>query len=106
MVAGRRTLTVRPQAQFLAREAAQRRTTTDAFKQFSHQRAGIEGTHAQAVRHCGLRCSRSIGEPRTHIQHVATATGINLVRITAWMNGLPCATTKVAPFVALMTAAA
>jgi transposase len=60
-VAGRRTLTVRPQAKFLALEAARRRTTTDEFKQLYHQRAGIEGTHAQAVRRCGLRRSRYIG---------------------------------------------
>ena len=105
-IAGRRTLTVRPQTKFLALEAARQRATTDEFRQLYHQRAGIEGTHAQAVRRCGLRRSRYIGEPRTHLQHVATATGINLYRITAWMQGIPCASTKVALFVALMTAAA
>jgi len=105
-IAGRRTLAVRPQAKFIAQEAARQRAMTAECKQLYHQRAGIEGTHAQAVRRCGVRRSRYIGEPRTHLQHVATATGINLYRITAWMQGIPCATTKVAPFVDLMTAIA
>jgi len=51
------------------------------------QRAGIEGTHAQGVRRMGLRRSRYIGEPRTHLQHVATATAINLCRLYDWFMG-------------------
>ena len=57
-IAGRRTLSVRPQATFLALEAARQRAMTAECKQLYHQRAGIEGTHAQAVRRCGVRRSR------------------------------------------------
>jgi len=45
------------------------------------QRAGIEGTHLQAVRVMGLRRSRYMGLAKTHLQHVSTAAAINVVRI-------------------------
>jgi hypothetical protein len=36
----------------------------------------------------GLRRSRYIGEPRTHLQHVATAAAINLSRLYDWLIGV------------------
>lgn len=85
---GRRTLTVRRREAHQALEAARRREQAEEFAQLYDQRAGIEGTHAQGVRRMGLRRSRYIGEPRTHLQHVATATAINLCRITDWVAGI------------------
>ena len=63
----RRTLTVRRREAYEALEAARQREQTEEFAQVYAQRAGIEGTHAQGVRRMGLRRSRSIGEPRTHV---------------------------------------
>jgi transposase len=53
------------------------------------QRAGIEGVHAQGVRRMGLRRSRYIGEPRTHLQHVVTATAMNMCRVHDWLGVFP-----------------
>ena len=105
-ISGRRLLSVRPQAKFEALTAARQRATTKEFAELYHQRAGIEGTHAQAIRRCGLRRSRYIGEPRTHLQHVATAAGINLYRLLNWITGIPPARTKASPFIILMQSAA
>ncbi len=76
----RRTLSVRRQEAHFAFHAARQREQTEEFKERSAERAGIEGVHAQAVRRMGLRRSRCIGEPRTHLQHVVTATALNLCR--------------------------
>ena len=62
-----RQLTVRPQAQHEAIQAARQRQQTAAFKAQYAQRAGVEGTHSQAIRRCGLRQSRSIGLAKTHL---------------------------------------
>ena len=71
-----------------ALEAARQREQTEEFTQLYDQRAGIEGTHAQGVRRMGLRRSRYIGEPRTHLQHVVTATAINMCRLHDWLTGV------------------
>jgi IS5 family transposase len=55
----------------------------EKFQQTSQTRAGIEGTLSQAVRGMGMRRSRSDGLQKTHLQHVLTATAVNLVRIDA-----------------------
>jgi transposase len=83
-----RTLTVRRHQAYVALEAARQRELTKAFAELYAQRAGIEGTHAQGVRRMGLRRSRYIGEPRTHLQHVAIATAINLSRLYDWLTGI------------------
>ena len=36
----------------------------------------------------GLRRSRSIGEPRTHLQHVVTAAALNVCRLDEWLTGV------------------
>jgi transposase len=101
-----RTLTLHPPAQALALRAARIRKQTDAFRVISAQRAGGEGTHSQGVRNCGLRRSRYIGEPKTHLQHSVSAVDINLLRINTWLNGTPLAPTRQSPFARLMTQAA
>ena len=40
------------------------------------------------VRRMGLRRSRYIGEPRTHLQHVVTATAMNVCRLHDWLEGI------------------
>ena len=83
----RRTLTVRRREASEALEVARQREQSEAFALLYAGRAGIEGTHAQGVRRMGLRRSRYIGEPRTHLQHVATAAAINVCRLDEWLAG-------------------
>ena len=71
-----RTLTIYPKEQYEALQKARQRQETEAFKEQYGKRAGIEGTISQGVRSMGLRRSRYIGLPRTHLQHVATAAAI------------------------------
>jgi transposase len=96
-----RTLTVFPQEQYEALLLARERQQTADFKNLYSARAGIEGTISQAVRIMDLRQSRYIGLARTHLQHVATAAAINLVRIVDWLNGARPADTRISPFLAL-----
>ena len=59
--------------QYEALQAARQRQTTEAFQRQYAPRAGIESTHAQGIRRCGLRQSRYIGLAKTHLQHMAIA---------------------------------
>src|SRR5215467_3350685 len=83
----RRTLTLHSKEQTQALLAARQREHTDAFKEAYRHRAGIEGTHAQALRAMGLRRSRYIGLRKTHLGHIAVAAAINLVRLTGFLRG-------------------
>jgi transposase len=84
-----------------ALQAAHKRQTTEAFQQAYALRSGIESTHEQAIRRCGLRRSRYIGLAKTHLQHLLTAVAINLVRLSDWWAGISRAKTRCSPFVAL-----
>jgi Transposase DDE domain len=79
----RRTLTVCPRLQ----PQALQRAKTEDFKAFDARRASVEGTISQGVRVMGLRRSRSIGQEKTHLQHVATAAAMNIVRLMRWLDG-------------------
>ena len=76
-----RQLTVRPQAHHEAIQAARERQETAEFTAHYARRVRIEGTHTQAIRRCGLRQCRYIGYARMHLQHILTATALNLVRV-------------------------
>jgi transposase len=84
-----------------ALQAARQHQTTDVFRRQYAARAGIEGTHEQAIRRCGLRQSRYLGSAKTHLQHLITATAINVVRVAAWLEGTPRAKTRRSAFAAL-----
>jgi transposase len=99
--AGPRHLTLRPQAEHEALLAARQRQTTATFKTQYAARAGIEGTLSQGVRAFGLRQARYRGLAKTHLQHVATATAVNIVRLADWLNHVPRATTRRSRFAAL-----
>jgi transposase len=99
-----RIVGLQAQEQYEALHAARQRQTTDAFAQQYAPRAGIEGTHAQGMRRCGLRQARYIGLARTHLQHIATAAALNVVRIGEWLAGTPQAKTRCSPFAALKAA--
>ena len=79
-----------PREQHEALQAARREQGTEEFRSRYAARAGIEGTHEQAIRRCGLRRCRYIGEAKAHLQHLLTAAAINLVRLSEWWAGTPC----------------
>jgi transposase len=97
----RRTVTIRPQAQYQALMRRREQEKTKEFQQANAKRAGIEGTISQGVRVMGMRRSRYIGQEKTHLQHVATAAALNLVRSLAWFNGVPRAQTRRSSFARL-----
>jgi hypothetical protein len=99
-------LTLHPREQEQALRAARLREHSDAFTHAYAQRAGVEATHSQAVRVCGLRRSRYLGQPKTHLQHILSAVALNLLRINAWLNGAPLAPTRQSSFARLMAQAA
>jgi len=98
---GGRVLTVYPQKQYEALQQARQRQTTAEYKTLYGLRAGIEGTISQGVRVMGLRRSRYHGLARTHLQHVATAAAINVVRVVDWVSGRRPDDTPLSPFLAL-----
>jgi transposase len=100
-----RQITVRPHDQYAALQEARLRQTTDIFRKEYGKRAGIEGTISQAVRASDLHRSRYIGLAKTHLQHVLTATAVNVSRVGAWLADIPMATTRRSSFAALATAA-
>jgi len=97
-----RTLTIYPRKEYETLLAARQRQETEEFKKLYGERAGIEGTISQGVRKMGLRRSRYIGLSRTHLQHVATAAAINVVRVVNWLTGEEPEPTRVSPFQALV----
>ena len=89
-----------------ALHAARHRQTTPEFRARYAPRAGIEATHEQAVRRCGLRHARYLGLAKTHLQHIVTAVAINLVRLGEWWAGRAKAPTRRSRFAALNPALA
>ena len=96
-----RRLTLRPQEQQAALQAARVRQETGEFKAQYALRAGVEGTLSQGVRAFGLRRSRYIGQAKTHLQHVLTAVALTVARVYAWWRGVPRAGTRVSQFAKL-----
>ncbi len=98
---GPRTLHLRPQALHEALQQARQRQQTPAFQSQYARRAGIEGTLSQAVRKCDLRHARYLGQAKVHLQNILSAVAINLARYVDWVNEVPLACTRTAPFAAL-----
>src|SRR3954453_8589841 len=87
-----------------ALQARRQQQKTEEFQKQYAARAGIEGTHAQAIQRCGLRRCRYIGLAKARLQHVLTAVAINLVRVAEWCAGTPVAKTRRSRFSALQAA--
>ena len=77
-----------------ALQRARQQQQTEDFRLQYAARAGIESTHEQALRRCGLRYCRYIGSAKTRLQHVITAAAINLIRISDWWTSDPRACTR------------
>jgi transposase len=91
-------LTIKPREQQEALKAARQRQTTKTFAQQYAARSGMEATISQGVRAFGMRRSRYIGLPKTHLQHVGIAAAINIVRTVAWLDGDAPGHTRASPF--------
>jgi transposase len=102
----RRTITVRQELHYHALQRARERAKTEEFKTLYARRAGVEGTISPGVRALGLRRSRYIGQERTHLQHLATAAAMNIVRLVHWLDGKPHAQTRRSALVQLLRPAA
>jgi transposase len=102
---GVRQLTVRDQAAYEALVRVRAQQSTLDWQTRYHQRAGIEGTISQGVRVADLRHARYLGLQKVHLQHIATAVALNLVRLVAWLNEVPRARTRRSRFAALAPAA-
>jgi transposase len=98
----RRSVTIRPREQYEALGAARSREKTAEYKEGYGKRAGVEGTISQGVRACGPRRSRYAGEAKTHLQHLATAAAVNVLRIGDWLAQKPREQTRTSPFARLM----
>jgi transposase len=96
-----RQISFHPQAQHEAIQAARKRQTTQEFQNRYAIRAGIEGTISQGVRAFDLRRSRYIGLAKTHLQHIITATAMNISRLLTFLMGSPQDGTRISRFAAL-----
>ena len=99
--APRRALSIRIKEHHQALQAVRARQKEVGFWEKYRSRSGIEGTISQGVRAFGLRRSRYRGMQKTHLQHLVSATVINLVRTLAWLDGEPLAKTRTSKFAAL-----
>lgn len=103
--AAARTLTLHPHNEELALRAARQRERAPEFAAAYASRAGVEATYAQALRRCGLRRSRYCGRAKTHLQHLLTATALNLLRLGGWLTGTSPAPTRESAFTRFMAMA-
>ena len=85
----------------MALQKARVRQHTPEFQKLYHKRAGIEATMSQGVRAFGMRRSRYEGLAKTHLQHLACATAMNIVRVLAWLEEPSVAPTRISHFAAL-----
>jgi len=101
---GVRQLTLRDQAAYEALVRVRTQQRTVEWQTRYHRRAGIEGTMAQGVRVADLRHARYLGLQKVHLQHIATAVALNLIRFVAWLHEVPRAKTRCSRFAALAPA--
>ncbi len=96
-----RTLRLLPKPEHEAMEALRQQMETPEWMNRYNRRAGVEGTISQGVRAFGLRKARYKGLEKVSLQHILTATAINVVRMVAWLNGVPHQLTRISQFARL-----
>ncbi len=96
-----RSLQIPNREMYEALEQTRRKLSSDEGRNEYKKRAGIEGTISQGVRRGTLRRSRYRGLEKTHLQEVATATAINIVRAVNFLNLEMPAKTRVSRFARL-----
>jgi IS5 family transposase len=67
-------------------QARDQQETRDWQKDYA-LRSGVEGTIRQAVAVTDIHHARYRGLAKTHLEHVYSATALNLLRYDAWQNG-------------------
>jgi len=100
--ATQRNLTFQHRAEFEALHEARRRQQTAAFHAQYAKRSGVEGTISQAVFVLGMRRARYRGLQKVHLQHLLTATAMNLSRTFRWCMETPRSRTRKSPFARLV----
>lgn len=100
-VGGARQLLLPPKELYLALKKTRSMLSSNEGQSEYRHRAGIEGTLSQGIRRGTVRCSRYIGLAKTHLQEVATATGINVLRTINFLNQVPLAKTRISRFARL-----
>lgn len=89
-----RRLTLRPEKEHELLQSLRIEQETNEWKKIYNTRAGVEGTISQGVRAFGERKARYTGLAKVHLQHLMTVVAINVVRMVAWLQGLPHARTR------------
>jgi transposase len=82
-----RQLTVPTQEVHDAQLAARTSQNTPDWQADYALRAGVEGTIHQAIAVTGIRHARYRGLPKTRLEHVYSATALNLIRLHAYWHG-------------------
>jgi transposase len=96
-----RAMTLLPQAQHEALQAARKRQDTQGFGEQYRARAGIEGTIGQGSRIADLHRTRYRGLAKTKLLHILIATALNFLRVAAWLLDRPRAQTRQSAFARL-----
>ncbi len=99
-----RQIGMRPRADHEALQAMRELQKTPEWKAQYDARAGVEGSLSQGVLAFDLRHCRYLGLAKTHLQHIATAAGMNIVRLSAWLESRPHAPTRTSRFARLALA--
>ncbi|MGH3304249.1 MAG: transposase [Streptosporangiaceae bacterium] len=84
-----RQLSLRPRQVHDAVAAARAGQDSQQWKDRYKIRAGVEGTIARATHVTGIRRARYLGLPKVTLEHNASATAVNLIRLDAWWTGKP-----------------
>jgi hypothetical protein len=91
----RRQITLRnTRAQQQALDTTRTQQTSEDWQHKYKIRAGVEGTIRQAVAITGIRRARYRGLRKVHLEHVLSATALNLTRLNAWWNSHPLDRTR------------
>ena len=90
-------MTLRQPGRHEAIQAARERQDAPAWRAPYGARAGIEGCLLHGVRVRGMRRARHVGLTTAHPRHVATAATLNIVRLSAWVQGKTSSHTNLAP---------
>jgi transposase len=96
-----RTIRLRSREHHEALQKTRIQMSTDSGRREYRKRAGVEGSLSQGVRRCGLRRSRYLGLAKAHLQHLATAAALNLVRAVNHLEGKLLAPMRVSRFARL-----
>jgi len=88
-----RQLTIPPRELHDIITAARAGQAGRTWRQDYARRAGAEATISQAATLTGIRRSRYRGLAKTHLQHVTSATALNLHRLHAYWNNTPISRT-------------